>query len=112
MSDTEPTVDADGDLQEVTARRAPKYSAFIVVGALVGFLATAIVTMQFPADPKIGLVATLAYFSLFGVSAGVALGALIAIILDRRSFTRSRPVQVEHADVGDPFDPDVEVEKP
>ena len=68
--------------------------------------------MQFPADPKIGLVATVAYFSLFGISAGVAIGALIAIVLDRRSHRRTRPVQVEHADVGDPYDPDAEQPPP
>lgn len=106
MSETETA--PEGDLQDATVRRAPKYAAFIVVGALVGFLATAIVTMQFPADPKVGLIASVAYFSLFGVSAGVAIGALIAIILDRRSLKRTRSVRVEHAEVGDPFGPDAE----
>ena len=38
--------------------------------------------------------------------------ALIAIVLDRRSHRRTRPVQVEHADVGDPYDPDAEQPQP
>lgn len=98
----------EGDVQDATVRRAPRYGAFIAVGALIGFIVTAIVTMQFPADPNVGLIASLAYFSLFGVSAGAALGALIALILDRRSLRRTRTVQVEHAEVGDVFRPDDE----
>jgi hypothetical protein len=98
----------EGELQDATVRRAPRYGAFIAVGALVGFLVTAIVTMQFPADPNVGLIASLAYFSLFGVSAGIALGALMAIVFDRRSLKRTRSVRVEHAEVGEPFQPDAE----
>jgi len=92
-------LESDAVVQDATVRRAPRYGAFIAVGGLVGFLVTAIVTMQFPADPKVGMVALVAYFSLFGVSAGVALGALTAILLDRRSFRRTRTVQVERAEV-------------
>ncbi len=105
-TETTPSVDAEGDLQDATVRRAPRYGAFVAVGALLGFIVTAILTMQFPADPNIGLIASLAYFSLIGVSVGVALGALVAIILDRRSLKRTRTVQVEHAEVGDPHLPD------
>ena len=101
MSETEPTTEPqpEPELQGAVARRAPRFGAFIAVGALVGFLATAIVTMQFPADPKVGLLALVAYFSIFGVSAGAALGALVAILLDRRSLKRTRAVRVEHAEV-------------
>jgi len=101
MSQTEPSADPAGEetagVQEATVRRAPRFAAFIVVGALVGFIVTAAVTMQFPADPAVGMIALVAYFSLFGVSAGAALGALLALILDRRSRRRERRVRVEHA---------------
>lgn len=90
---------ADADLRAATVRRAPRFGAFIVVGGLLGFLVTAIVTMQFPADPAVGLLATVGYFSIFGISAGIALGALVAIVLDRRSRRRSRRATVEHAAV-------------
>lgn len=114
MRENGPVTDTttEGDVQDATVRRAPRYGAFIAVGALVGFIVTAIVTMQFPADPNVGLIASLAYFSLFGVSAGAALGALVAIVLDRRSQKRTRTVQVEHAEVGDPFDPAAEQSGP
>lgn len=100
MSQIDPQPAApEGEVQDATIRRAPKYAAFVVVGGLVGFVVTAIVTMQFPADPNVGLIALVAYFSLFGVSAGIVIGAVIAIVLDRRSLRRARPAKVEHAEV-------------
>ena len=49
---------------------------FLVLGAFVGALVTLILTSQFPADPAVGFAATAGYFLLFGVPAGVALGAV------------------------------------
>lgn len=80
---------------EVTVRRAPKFGAFLVVGALIGFLATLIVTSLYPADPTVGFSALLGYFSLFGVTFGVVAGAIIGIVLDRRSQRRARVVEAE-----------------
>lgn len=78
---------------EVRIRRAPKFGAFMVVGGLVGFLATLLLTAQFPADPTVGFPALVAYFSLFGIPIGVALGALLALILNRRATKRARIVE-------------------
>lgn len=79
----------------VQVRRAPKIPAFMVVGGLVGFLATLVATSLFPADPLVGFAALLGYFSLYGVTAGVLVGAVIGIVLDRRSQKRVRSVQAE-----------------
>lgn len=87
----EPTADRT----TVTVRRAPKIPAFMVVGGLIGFLATLIATSLFPADPLVGYAALLGYFSLYGVTAGVLLGAIIGIVLDRRSRRRARTVAAE-----------------
>jgi len=78
-----------------TARRVPKYSVFIVLGGLVGFLVTLIVTTQREADPNIGMPALIAYFSLYGITAGVLLGALLALVLDRVGRRKAREVVVE-----------------
>ena len=67
----------------------------MVVGGLVGFLATLVVTSLFPADPLVGYAALLGYFSLYGITAGVLLGAVIGIVLDRRSRRRARTVAAE-----------------
>jgi len=83
------------ETDDVRIRRAPKYPAFIVVGALVGAIVTFIVTKQFPVDPSVGFLPIFGYFCLYGVTAGVVLGALVAIILDRISARRAKTVTVE-----------------
>lgn len=83
------------DRTTVTVRRAPKIPAFMVVGGLIGFLATLVATSLFPADPLVGYAALLGYFSLYGVTAGVLVGAIIGIVLDRRSRRRARTVAAE-----------------
>ena len=77
-------------------RRAPKIPAFMVVGGLVGLLATLVITPLFPADPQVGLPALVGYFSLYGITAGVVVGAVVAIVLDRLSQKRARLVEAEH----------------
>lgn len=81
--------------EQTTVRRAPKFGAFMIVGGMVGLLATLIVTSLQPADPAVGFGALFAYFSLFGVPIGVALGALLAILLDWISRKRAKTVAVE-----------------
>lgn len=80
---------------EVTVRRAPKIPVFMIVGGGVGAIVTLILTSLFPADPNVGFGALFAYFALFGITGGVALGALVALILDRISIRRARTVTVE-----------------
>jgi hypothetical protein len=83
------------DSAQVQVRRAPKIPAFLVVGGLFGFLATLVVTSLYPADPLVGFAALLGYFSLFGVTAGVLLGAVLGIVLDRRSQRAARTIGAE-----------------
>jgi len=85
--------DAEGEERAtVTIRRAPKFSVFVVVGALIGFLVTLTLTTLEPADPAVGFAATLGYFSLIGVPIGGVFGAVIAIALDYRASRRAVPV--------------------
>ena len=83
------------EVDQVTVRRAPKYPAFLIVGGGIGAAVTFILTSLFPFDPTVGFGASFAYFCLFGVPVGVVLGALLAIILDRRATKRARQVGVE-----------------
>lgn len=85
----------DADEEErtaVTIRRAPRFSVFVFVGAVLGLLATLILTSLFPADPAIGFGATVGYFALFGVPIGGILGAIVAIVMDRRASRRAAQV--------------------
>lgn len=92
-----PSMAQNGDVEtsDVQVRRAPKYGAFMIVGGMLGFLVTLILTSQQQPDPNVGFGALLAYFSLFGVPAGVALGAAVAIVLDVISRRRAKTVAVE-----------------
>ncbi|QYH35153.1 DUF3169 family protein [Salinibacterium sp. M195] len=80
-------------------RRAPKFGPFLIIGGGVGAIVTFILTMSFPADPGVGFGALFGYFSLFGVPAGVAIGAVVVLIVDRVSIRRSRAATVEHETV-------------
>lgn len=96
MSTTETTA-------EVRIRRAPRLPVFLVLGAAFGAIATLIITALFGhVDPKIGFAATFGYFCVFGVPAGIALGALIGLLLDRRSQHRARIVTAERERVEAP----------
>lgn len=79
----------------VKVRRAPKFGRFAIIGGAVGAIATFIATNMFPVDPAIGFWALFAYFSLFGVTTGVVLGIVIALIFDAVSRRRAREVTAE-----------------
>lgn len=91
----EPTPAPTTERATVQVRRAPKISAFMVVGALMGFLGTLVATTLYPADPQVGYAALLGYFSLYGITAGVLVGAIVGIVLDRRSQKSVRTLQAE-----------------
>lgn len=67
---------------EVTIRRAPKISVFMILGGALGATVTLVLTMLQPADPDVGYGALFGYFLLYGLPAGVLLGALVGIALD------------------------------
>ena len=97
MSSTESTTETT---TEVRVRRAPRLPVFLVLGAVVGAILTLIATAAFGhVDPKVGFGATFGYFCVFGVPAGIALGALVGLLLDRRSQRRARIVTAEHEQV-------------
>jgi hypothetical protein len=95
---------APDEPSEVRIRRAPKLGVFLILGALAGMLATLILTSLYPADPAVGFAATFGYFLLFGVPAGLVVGAAIGLILDRVSLRRVRTVTVEREVVGEESD--------
>jgi hypothetical protein len=90
---------------EVKIRRAPKLPVFLVIGAFIGALVTLILTSLFKVDPHVGFAATAGYFLLFGIPAGLVLGAAVGLILDRVSIARARTVTASREIVGEPPQP-------
>jgi len=90
------------DETEMTIRRAPKIPAFLIVGGGVGAIVTFILTGLFPVDPQVGFATLFGYFALFGVTGGVLLGALLALILDRSATRRARTARVARETIETP----------
>ena len=91
-----------GPQDKATMRRAPKMPMFLVVGAALGAIVTFILTALYPADPQVGFGALFGYFLLYGIPAGLVLGAVVGLILDRRSRIRATGVVVERESVEEP----------
>ena len=89
---------------EVRLRRAPRLPVFLLAGAILGAIVTLIVTSLSDADPKVGFAATYGYFCLYGVPAGIVVGAVVGLALDRRSVRRARTVtaELERVETPDP----------
>jgi hypothetical protein len=78
----------------VRIRRAPKFPVFLIMGGGLGAVVTFILTAIYPVDPNVGFGALFGYFALYGVTGGVLLGALVAIVLDRRADRRATDATV------------------
>jgi hypothetical protein len=90
---------------KATMRRAPKMPVFLVVGAGLGAIVTFILTALFPSDPQVGFGALFGYFLLYGIPAGLVLGAVVGLILDRRSRRQATGVMVERESVEEEPEP-------
>lgn len=86
-----PVPDADaldaGDIARLTqgsTRRAPRYGRFVGVGVLVGVVLAAGVALLGPTGPTLGREAIFLLLALALGSAGALLGALGAVLAERR----------------------------
>jgi ABC-type nitrate/sulfonate/bicarbonate transport system permease component len=68
--------------EDVTIRRAPRMWSFMMTGAIVGVIVSAIVTTGAPIDPSVGFYPTFGFFALFGFVIGLALGGLVGFVID------------------------------
>ncbi|KQO61475.1 hypothetical protein [Curtobacterium sp. Leaf261] len=117
-SETAPAPSETASAGEVTIRRAPKFGVFIVGGGVLGFIATVIVvaaTMDLDrgvaasndgttTSADVGFWGLVGYFALYGVTAGLVVGALVAVVLDWRLSKRAAKLTAERLDIQMPVD--------
>lgn len=90
-------------VESARVRRVPKYSVFLLLGAATGIIAALALTfgisddgvsastgLQYSAGQVFGFVA------LGAIPLGMALGGVVALILDRSARRRSREVRILH----------------
>ena len=66
-----------------TLHRAPRYSNFMILGAIVGVLGALVLTAVFPENADFSQTQIFGFLLLATVAFGVALGASVALLLDR-----------------------------
>jgi hypothetical protein len=85
--------------KKVTVRRAPKLNAFIGTGITLGVIVAAFVSYGMPTDPAIGPGATFGFFGIMFSLVGMAVGAAVGLILDRRTRSyNATAVVTKHSD--------------
>jgi hypothetical protein len=81
--------------REVTVRRAPKYVPFLILGGLVGVAVAAVVAYGLPGDESFDRGSVFGFFLVMFGAGGAILGAVTALLLDRRSVKRQQRAIVE-----------------
>lgn len=73
-------------------RRAPRYGRFMLVGAALGAIVGLLIIQFGPAAGSFAIGDVAAAMLLLTVPVGLFFGALIALLIDRRSLKKSGPV--------------------
>ncbi|WP_422934284.1 hypothetical protein [Sinomonas sp. P47F7] len=81
--------------REITVRRAPKYVPFLVAGGLVGAVVALAVGYLGTVPDGYTRESVFGYFLVLFGAAGVLLGGVVVLVLDRISVARSRKAYVE-----------------
>jgi hypothetical protein len=84
--------------ETLTVRRSPRYMRFLALGAGVGIVAALVLTLIFPENEDYDRGQVFGFLLLFLGAIGLALGALVALILDRRAARRAVTVVADRID--------------
>jgi hypothetical protein len=82
----------------LVVRRSPKYINFMIVGAVVGAVLALLLTVIFPQNAEFDPAQVFGFLLLGGVTIGVAVSCVVAIILDRIVGRSATTVVVDRLD--------------
>ncbi|WP_431278482.1 hypothetical protein [Leifsonia poae] len=96
---TEP--DERGTVTEssVRVKRSPRYARFMLAGFLVFAVVALILTFAFPENPTYDRGAVFGFLLLFFGVVGVAIGAVVALLVDRSGTRKARTVLADRVTV-------------
>lgn len=83
----------------VRVHRSPRYFRFMLTGAVVFAVVALVLTFSFPANPTYDRGSVFGFLLAICATIGVALGALVALLIDRAATRRARVVQADRIDV-------------
>ncbi|MCA4134734.1 hypothetical protein [Arthrobacter sp. M4] len=92
--------------RDVVVRRAPRFVPFMILGGIIGIILAAFVAYGLPGDPSFERSAVFGFFTVGFAAAGVILGSVAALILDRVSVRRAERAVVEEVPDEEPHDSD------
>ncbi|MGY4858357.1 hypothetical protein [Cryobacterium sp. AP23] len=82
----------------LVVRRSPKYINFMIVGAVIGAVLALVLTLVFPQNTEFDPAQVFGFLLLGGVTVGVAVSCVIAIVLDRVVGRSTTTVVVDRLD--------------
>ncbi|WP_314149697.1 hypothetical protein [uncultured Leifsonia sp.] len=83
----------------VRVHRSPRYFRFMLTGAILFAVVAVVLTFAFPENPTYDRGTVFGFLLAICVVVGVALGAVVALLLDRAATRRARTVQADRIDV-------------
>ena len=101
---SEPVEQAVHRIETARVRRSPRYATFCVLGAALGVLAALVLTFAFDGTAQQSPSTQVTYstsqvfgfLSLVCIPIGLAVGAAVALVLDRVLSRRTRDVRIDH----------------
>ncbi len=93
-------------IEEAQVRRAPRFSVFLGIGAIVGLIVAFVLTYAFELRESATEITysrgqILGFFALYCVPIGLGLGGLVAVIFDNVLRRRARTVRIDRESVRD-----------
>ena len=107
MSARPPEDAGSGAPEQVRLRRSPKILSFALAGALVGAILALILTLAFPPNDRYPASQVFGFLLLIGLTLGGALGAVVALILDRTLRRRAQLVEAVREVTSADREPDI-----